>query len=83
METYKFSAEEAKRNVGEIIPMDAAKTGAGRFGYTQKEPIGVVGAITPFNFPMNIVAHKLGTAIAEGNSVILKPATQTLLSLSL
>ncbi|KOS59828.1 aldehyde dehydrogenase family protein [Lysinibacillus agricola] len=80
IETYKFSAEEAKRNVGEIIPMDAAKTGAGRFGYTQKEPIGVVGAITPFNFPMNLVAHKLGPAIAVGNSVILKPATQTPLS---
>ncbi len=80
IETYKFSVEEVKRNVGEIIPMDAAKTGAGRFGYTQKEPIGVVGAITPFNFPMNLVAHKLGPAIAVGNSIILKPATQTPLS---
>ena len=80
IETYKFAAEEAKRITGEIIPMDAAKNGADRFGYTIEQPIGVVGAITPFNFPQNLVAHKVGPAIAAGNTVVLKPASQTPLS---
>lgn len=80
IETYKFAAEEAKRLTGEMIPMDAAKTGANRFGYTIQEPIGVVGAITPFNFPQNLVAHKVGPAIAAGNTIVLKPASQTPLS---
>jgi len=80
IETYKFAAEEAKRLTGEMIPMDAAKNGAGRFGYTMEQPIGVVGAITPFNFPQNLVAHKVGPAIAAGNTIILKPASQTPLS---
>lgn len=80
IETYKFAAEEAKRLTGEMIPMDAAKGGAGRFGYTIKQPIGVVGAITPFNFPQNLVAHKVGPAIAAGNTIVLKPASQTPLS---
>lgn len=80
IETYKFAAEEAKRLTGEMIPMDAAKNGANRFGYTLEEPIGVVGAITPFNFPQNLVAHKVGPAIAAGNTIVLKPASQTPLS---
>ena len=80
IETYKFAAEEAKRLTGEMIPMDAAKNGANRFGYTIEEPIGVVGAITPFNFPQNLVAHKVGPAIAAGNTIVLKPASQTPLS---
>lgn len=80
IETYKFAAEEAKRIHGEMIPMDAAKTGANRLGYTLREPIGVVAAITPFNFPMNLVAHKVGPAIAAGNTIVLKPASQTPLS---
>ncbi|MGO4890542.1 aldehyde dehydrogenase family protein [Anaerobacillus sp. MEB173] len=80
IETYKFAAEEAKRIHGEMIPLDGAKNGANRLGYTLREPIGVVGAITPFNFPMNLVAHKVGPAIASGNSIVLKPATQTPLS---
>ncbi|GKV65214.1 MULTISPECIES: aldehyde dehydrogenase family protein [unclassified Sporosarcina] len=80
IETYKFAAEEAKRLTGEMIPMDAAKTGANRIGYTVREPIGVVGAITPFNFPQNLVAHKVGPAIASGNTIVLKPASQTPLS---
>ena len=80
IETYKFAAEEAKRLTGEMIPMDAAKNGAERFGYTMEQPIGVVGAITPFNFPQNLVAHKVGPAIAAGNTIILKPASQTPLS---
>ncbi|MEK3973941.1 aldehyde dehydrogenase family protein [Psychrobacillus sp. FSL K6-1267] len=80
IETYKFAAEEAKRLTGEMIPMDAAKNGADRFGYTIEEPIGVIGAITPFNFPQNLVAHKVGPAIAAGNTIVLKPASQTPLS---
>lgn len=80
IETYKFAAEEAKRIHGETIPMDAAIGGVGRAGYTMREPIGVVGAITPFNFPMNLVAHKVGPAIAAGNTIILKPASQTPIS---
>lgn len=80
IETYKFAAEEAKRLTGEMIPMDAAKNGAGRFGYTIQQPLGVIGAITPFNFPQNLVAHKVGPAIAAGNTIVLKPASQTPLS---
>jgi acyl-CoA reductase-like NAD-dependent aldehyde dehydrogenase len=80
IETYKFAAEEAKRIYGETIPFDAATGGVGKFGYTVRKPIGVIGAITPFNFPMNLVAHKVGPAIASGNSIVLKPASQTPLS---
>jgi len=80
IETYKFAAEEAKRIHGETIPFDAASGGVGRIGYTLREPIGVIGAITPFNFPMNLVAHKVGPAIAAGNPIVLKPASQTPLS---
>lgn len=80
IETYKFAAEEAKRISGETIPLDASKYGEGRIAFTTREPIGVIGAITPFNFPMNLVAHKVGPAIASGNTVVLKPASQTALS---
>jgi len=80
IETYKFAAEEAKRIHGETIPLDAASGGEGRIAYTVREPIGVIGAITPFNFPMNLVAHKVGPAIASGNTMVLKPASQTPLS---
>ncbi|WP_050184152.1 aldehyde dehydrogenase family protein [Domibacillus robiginosus] len=80
IDTYKFAAEEAKRIHGETIPLDAARGGENRIAYTVREPIGVIGAITPFNFPMNLVAHKVGPAIAAGNSVVLKPAQQTPLS---
>ncbi|OXM83917.1 aldehyde dehydrogenase family protein [Paenibacillus rigui] len=78
--TYEFAAEEAKRINGETIPMDAAPGGEGRLGFTWREPIGTVVAICPFNFPFNLVAHKLGPAIAAGNTVVLKPAEQTPLS---
>ncbi|WLR49661.1 aldehyde dehydrogenase family protein [Bacillus tianshenii] len=78
--TYKFAAEEARRLYGESIPMDAAPGGEGRIAYTIRQPVGVVAAITPFNFPMNLVAHKVGPAIASGNTVVLKPASQTPLS---
>lgn len=80
IQTYKFAAEEAKRIHGETIPLDAAPGGEGRVAYTVREPIGVIGAITPFNFPMNLVAHKVGPAIASGNTIVLKPASQTPLS---
>jgi acyl-CoA reductase-like NAD-dependent aldehyde dehydrogenase len=80
IETYKFAAEEAKRIHGETIPLDAAQGGVNRLGYTVREPIGIIGAITPFNFPMNLVAHKVGPAIAAGNTIVLKPASQTPLS---
>lgn len=76
-ETFKFAAEEAKRIHGETIPVDASRFGENRFGYYIREPIGVIGAITPFNFPLNLVAHKLGPAIATGNTVVLKPASTT------
>lgn len=78
--TYQFAAEEAKRISGETIPMDAAPGGERRLGFTWREPLGVVAAITPFNFPFNLVAHKLGPAFAAGNTVVLKPANQTPLS---
>ncbi|MFH5187360.1 aldehyde dehydrogenase family protein [Paenibacillus sp. TAB 01] len=78
--TYEFAAEEAKRISGETIPMDAAPGGEGRVGFTWREPLGTVVAICPFNFPFNLVAHKVGPAIAAGNTVVLKPAEQTPLS---
>lgn len=80
IQTYKLAAEEAKRIHGETIPLDAVPGGEHRVAYTVKEPLGVIGAITPFNFPMNLVAHKIGPAIAAGNTVVLKPASQTPLS---
>ncbi|SOC25231.1 acyl-CoA reductase-like NAD-dependent aldehyde dehydrogenase [Ureibacillus xyleni] len=80
IETYKFAAEEAKRISGEVLPIDAAKNGVNKIGFTIHEPIGVIAAITPFNFPMNLVAHKVGPAIAAGNTIVLKPASQTPLS---
>ncbi|GAB4301145.1 MAG: aldehyde dehydrogenase family protein [Desulfuromonadia bacterium] len=76
-ETFRFAALEARNPHGELIPMDASPVSAGRFGYYLREPIGIIGAITPFNFPMNLVAHKVAPAIAAGNAVILKPATKT------
>lgn len=78
--TLMVSAEESKRILGETIPFDSFPGGEQRRGYYYRFPIGVVLAITPFNDPLNLVAHKLGPAIAAGNSVILKPATVTPLS---
>lgn len=76
-ETFKFAAEEAKRGHGEMLPMDASRFGENRVGYFIREPIGVIGAITPFNFPLNLVAHKVAPALAAGNTVVLKPASST------
>lgn len=80
IETYRFSAEAAKNLYGETIPMDAAPNGENHVAYVTRQPLGVVSAITPFNFPMNLVAHKVGPAIAAGNTMVLKPAEQTPLS---
>jgi acyl-CoA reductase-like NAD-dependent aldehyde dehydrogenase len=80
IQTYKFAAGEATRIGGETISLDAAPGGENRLAYTVKEPLGVIGAITPFNFPMNLVAHKVGPAIATGNTIVLKPASQTPIS---
>jgi glyceraldehyde-3-phosphate dehydrogenase (NADP+) len=78
--TLTISAEEAKRIQGETIPFDSFPGGEKRVGYYERVPIGIVLAITPFNDPLNLVAHKLGPAVAAGNAVILKPATVTPLS---
>jgi len=75
--TFGFAAEEATRLAGEVIPFDAASTGVSREGYSIKVPIGTIIAITPFNFPLNLAAHKVAPAIAAGNPFILKPASQT------
>lgn len=75
--TFQFSAAEARKLVGEVIPLDAIPAGEGKIGFTLRVPIGVVGAIAPFNFPLNLVAHKVGPAIAAGCPVVLKPASQT------
>jgi acyl-CoA reductase-like NAD-dependent aldehyde dehydrogenase len=80
IQTYRFAADEAKQLKGEVIPMDAAAGGVGRMGFTRREPLGIIGAISPFNFPFNLVAHKIGPAFAAGNAVVLKPASQTPLS---
>jgi glyceraldehyde-3-phosphate dehydrogenase (NADP+) len=76
-ETLEVSAEEAKRITGEVLPLDAAPGGAGKFGFTLRVPCGIVAAITPFNFPLNLVTHKVGPAIAAGNAVLIKPAGDT------
>src|ERR671924_1365879 len=80
MSTYTFSAVEARKLAGEVVPMDASQAGEGKLAFTLRVPIGVVGAISPFNFPLNLVAHKLGPALAAGCAVVLKPASQTPLS---
>jgi acyl-CoA reductase-like NAD-dependent aldehyde dehydrogenase len=80
MSTYTFSAVEARKLAGEMVPMDASQAGVGKLAFTIRHPIGVVGAISPFNFPLNLVAHKIAPALAAGCAVVLKPAGQTPLS---
>ncbi|MFB5190212.1 aldehyde dehydrogenase family protein [Alicyclobacillus fastidiosus] len=80
VQTYLFAAEAARDIRGESVPMDAAPHGERHTAYTVYQPMGVVTAITPFNFPMNLVAHKVGPAIAAGNTIVLKPAEHTPLS---
>lgn len=79
-EVIALSAEEARRLTGEMVPLEGARTGRGKIGFTLRIPCGIVAAITPFNFPLNLVTHKVGPAIAGGNSVIIKPASDTPLS---
>ena len=80
IQTITLSAEEAKRLHGETVPLDAAPGNVSQFGFTIRVPVGVVAAIAPFNFPLNLVSHKVGPALAAGNSVVLKPAGDTPLS---
>ncbi len=75
--TFTIASEEAKRMHGETIPLDAVAAGDGYFGFTVRRPVGVIAAISPFNFPINLVAHKLAPAIASGNTIVLKPASST------
>ncbi len=75
--TFQFAAAEARKLAGEMIPLDAIPAGEGKLGFTLRIPIGVVGAIAPFNFPLNLVVHKVAPAIAAGCPVVLKPASQT------
>lgn len=77
IQTFKFASEEAKSIHGETVPMDASFGGEKRIGFYLRFPVGVIGAISPFNFPLNLVAHKVAPAIASGCSVILKPASLT------
>ena len=78
--TYTMAAVEARRLVGDAVPMDASLAGTGKLALTLRVPIGIVAAISPFNFPLNLVAHKIAPALAAGCAVILKPASQTPLS---
>ncbi|WP_131114651.1 aldehyde dehydrogenase family protein [Lichenihabitans psoromatis] len=78
--TLGLSAEEARRNAGEVIPFDAFAGSERRQGWFSREPLGVIAAITPYNDPLNLVAHKVGPALAGGNSIILKPSERTPLS---
>ena len=75
--TFQFAAAEARKLGGEMIPLDAIPAGEGKLGFTLRVPIGVIGAIAPFNFPLNLVVHKVAPAIAAGCPVVLKPASQT------
>ncbi len=75
--TFTIASEEAKRLHGETIPLDAVPSGEGFFGFWNRRPVGVIAAITPFNFPLNLVAHKVAPALAAGNTLILKPAEKT------
>lgn len=77
MGTFTFAAEEARRMHGETVPLDAIPSGEGYFGYFVRRPVGVIVAIAPFNFPLNLVAHKVAPALAAGNTMVLKPASWT------
>jgi acyl-CoA reductase-like NAD-dependent aldehyde dehydrogenase len=78
--TFTMAAVEARKLTGEVVPMDASPAGTGKVALTLRVPVGVVGAISPFNFPFNLVAHKVAPALAAGCAVVLKPASQTPLS---
>jgi acyl-CoA reductase-like NAD-dependent aldehyde dehydrogenase len=80
MSTYTMAAVEARKLAGEMVPMEGSRAGEGKLAFTLRVPVGVVGAISPFNFPLNLVAHKIAPALAAGCAVVLKPASQTPLS---
>jgi acyl-CoA reductase-like NAD-dependent aldehyde dehydrogenase len=80
MSTYTYAAVAARTLAGDMVPMEGSQAGEGKLGFTIRVPIGVVGAISPFNFPLNLVAHKIAPALAAGCPVVLKPATQTPMS---
>ncbi|MGE3384873.1 MAG: aldehyde dehydrogenase family protein [Pyrinomonadaceae bacterium] len=75
--TFSFAAGEAERFVGDVLPIDAQANGGGKTGYSLRVPLGVIYGITPFNFPLNLVAHKVAPALAAGNSIIIKPSPRT------
>jgi len=77
VDTLTFAAVEARTLVGQMVPIDASQSGAGRIAFTLREPVGVIAAISPFNFPLNLVAHKVAPAIAAGCPVVLKPSEET------
>jgi len=77
MSTFTFAAVEARKLAGEMVPMDASQAGAGKLAFTVRQPLGGVGAISPFNFPLNLVAHKIAPSLAAGCAIVLKPASQT------
>lgn len=79
-EVIRLSGEEARRMTGEMIPLEGNAGGKNKLGFTLRVPCGVVAAITPFNFPLNLVCHKVGPAIAAGNAILIKPASDTPLS---
>jgi acyl-CoA reductase-like NAD-dependent aldehyde dehydrogenase len=80
MSTYTYAAAAARTLAGDVVPMEGSQAGEGKLAFTVRVPIGVIGAITPFNFPLNLVAHKIAPALAAGCPVVLKPASQTPLS---
>jgi acyl-CoA reductase-like NAD-dependent aldehyde dehydrogenase len=77
VETFRFSAAVARTMAGEMVPMDASSAGVGKLGFVLRVPVGVVAGIAPFNFPLNLVAHKVAPAIAAGCPIVLKPASST------
>jgi acyl-CoA reductase-like NAD-dependent aldehyde dehydrogenase len=79
--TFRLAAEEAERMVGEVIPLDIAPAHHGRTGITKRVPIGPIAGISPFNFPLNLAAHKVAPAIAAGCSIVLKPPSKTPLTM--
>ena len=74
--TFRIASEEAKRMGGEVIPLDLSSQTSGRWGMVRRFPVGIVAGITPFNFPLNLVAHKVAPAMASGNTIMLRPASQ-------
>lgn len=80
VDTLTFAAVEARNLTGEMVPIASSASGAGKLAFTLREPVGVIAAIAPFNFPLNLVAHKLAPAIAAGCPVVLKPSEEAPLS---